>query len=65
MIGRGRAYSSDVNPIGMAFFKLKLLLCEASERIVEGLWTAIGCLVDTDRPGECANFFTAAGYEPD
>ena len=58
-------YSPDFNPIEMAFSKLKALLRKAAERTVEGLWSAIGRLIDTLRPSECANFFAAAGYEPD
>jgi hypothetical protein len=51
--------------IEMAFAKLKALLRKAAERTVEGLWSAIGRLVDTVTPNKCANFFAAAGYEPD
>jgi transposase len=58
-------YSPDFNPIEMAFSKLKALLRKAAERTVEGLWSAIGRLVDTVTPDECASFFAAAGYEPD
>ena len=58
-------YSPDFNPIEMAFSKLKAGLRKAAERTVEGLWSAIGRLVDTVTPAECANFFRAAGYEPD
>ena len=57
-------YSPDFNPIEMAFSKLKALLRKAAERTVEGLWPAIGRLVDTVTPDECANFFAAAGYKP-
>ena len=53
------------NTIEMAFSKLKALLRKAAERTVEGLWTAIGRLIDTITPSESANFFAAAGYEPD
>jgi hypothetical protein len=53
------------NPIEMAFSKLKALLRKAAERTVEGLWDAIGRLVDLVTPAESANFFTAAGYEPE
>lgn len=53
------------NTIEMAFSKLKALLRKAAERTVEGLWSAIGRLVDTVTPDECASFFAAAGYEPD
>jgi transposase len=58
-------YSPDFNPIEMAFSKLKALLRKAAERTVEGLWDAIGRLVDLITPDESANFFTAAGYEPE
>jgi transposase len=58
-------YSPDFNPIELAFSKLKALLRKAAERTVEGLWSAIGRLIDTITPDECANFFAAAGYEPD
>ena len=58
-------YSPDFNPIEMAFSKLKALLRKAAERTVEGLWSTIGRLVDVVTPDECANFFAAAGYEPD
>jgi transposase len=58
-------YSPDFNPIEMAFSKLKALLRKAAEHTVEGLWSAIGRLIDTIKPNECANFFAAAGYEPD
>lgn len=58
-------YSPDFNPIEMAFSKLKALLRKAAERTIEGLWSTIGRLIDAVRPDECANFFAAAGYEPD
>ena len=55
-------YSPDFNPIENAFSKLKALLRKAAERTVNGLWTAIGRLVDTFKPAECTNYFAAAGY---
>ena len=58
-------YSPDFNPIENAFAKLKALLRKAAERTVNGLWTAIGRLVDTFKPAECTNYFTAAGYDAD
>ncbi len=58
-------YSPDFNPIENAFAKLKALLRKAAERTVEGLWRVIGQLVDIFSPHECANYFTAAGYDPD
>ena len=56
-------YSPDFNPIENAFAKLKALLRKAAERTVEGLWAAIGCLIETFTPAECANYFAAAGYD--
>ena len=58
-------YSPDFNPIENAFAKLKALLRKAGERTLEGLWTAIGRLLDAFTPAECANYFRAAGYEPE
>jgi transposase len=58
-------YSPDLNPIENAFAKLKALLRKAAERTIEGLWRAIGCLLDLFTPAECANYFAAAGYDPD
>jgi len=55
-------YSPDLNPIEMAFAKLKTLLRQAPERTVEALWRRIGQLLDHFRPDECANYFHAAGY---
>ena len=56
-------YSPDFNPIENAFAKLKALLRKAAEPTVEGLWTAIGRLLDAFTPDECANYFAAAGYD--
>lgn len=58
-------YSPNFNPIENAFAKLKALLRKAAERTVDGLWTAIGRLVETFTPTECANYFAASGYDPD
>ncbi len=58
-------YSPDFNPIENAFSKLKALLRKAAERTVEGLWATIGRLIDAFTPAECANYFRAAGYDPD
>ena len=57
-------YSPDFNPIENAFAKLKALLRKAAERTIAGLWNAIGRLIDTFTPSECANYFAAAGYDP-
>ena len=58
-------YSPDFNPIENAFAKLKALLRKAAERTVAGLWRTIGRIVDTFTPAECANYFAAAGYDPE
>ena len=44
-------YSPDLNPIEQAFAKLKALLRKAAERTVDGLWNAIGRLLDLFPPG--------------
>jgi transposase len=56
-------YSPDFNPIENAFAKLKALLRKAAERTIDGLWAAIGRLIDAFTPSECANYFAAAGYD--
>jgi transposase len=53
------------SPIENAFAKLKALLRKAAERTVDGLWIAIGELIDLYSHNECRNFFTAAGYDAD
>ena len=58
-------YSPDFNPIEMAFAKLKALLRARAARTVTTLWDAAGSVLDAFTPDECANFFTAAGYEPE
>jgi transposase len=58
-------YSPDFNPIENAFAKLKALLRKIAERTVDGLWAAIGRLVDVFTPAECTNYFAAAGYDAD
>jgi transposase len=55
-------YSPDLNPIEMAFSKLKAGLRKAAERSTQALWDRIGQLLDDFSPQECANYFKAAGY---
>jgi transposase len=55
-------YSPDLNPIEQAFAKLKALLRKAAERSVDGLWNAIGRLLDQFSPPECANYLANSGY---
>ena len=56
-------YSPDFNPIENAFAKLKARLRKAAEPTVDGLWDAIGHIIDLFTPNECANYFAAAGYD--
>ena len=56
------AYSPDLNPIEMAFSKIKAHLRKAEARTVEALWRALGDICDLVEPEECRNYFTAAGY---
>ena len=60
-----RPYSVDFNPIKKAFSRLKAMLRKGGQRTVSGLWSLIGKLVDIFQPQECANYFAAAGYDPD
>jgi transposase len=55
-------YSPDLNPIEQVFAKLKALLRKAAERTVDGLWNAIGKLLDLFPPAECDNYLVNAGY---
>jgi transposase len=57
-------YSPDFNPIENVFAKLKALLRKAAVRTVEGLWTAIGTLLNAFTPAEYRNYFINAGYDP-
>ena len=56
------AYSPDLNPIEQVFAKLKTLLRKIDARSIETTWKAIGSLLDTFTPDECANYLTNAGY---
>ncbi|HSG36022.1 MAG TPA: IS630 family transposase [Paracoccaceae bacterium] len=58
-------YSPDFNPIENAFAKLKALLRKAAARTRDHLWDAVAQAIDRFDPDECANYFTAAGYEPE
>ncbi len=54
-------YSPDLNPIELAFSKLKALLRKAAARSVEDLWAAIADSLDEFSSRECQNFFNHAG----
>ena len=55
-------YSPDLNPIEMAFAKLKAHLRARAIRNIDALWQAIGDICDLFTPAECQNYFHAAGY---
>ena len=57
-------YSPDLNPIEMAFAKLKALLRKAAERTRDALWERIGQILEAFSPQECANYLAHAGYAP-
>jgi transposase len=56
-------YSPDLNPIEMAFSKLKALIRKAAARSYEELWKAVGRVCELFTETECKNFLEAAGYE--
>lgn len=58
-------YSPDLNPIEMAFSKLKALIRKAAARTFDELWRAVGHVCDLFSEEECYNFFEAAGYRTD
>jgi transposase len=58
-------YSPDLNPIEMAFAKLKAHLREAAARSFDTLWRAIGNICDLFSHDECWNYLKDAGYASD
>ena len=58
-------YSPDLNPIEMAFAKLKAHLRKSAARSFDALFKAIGDICRLFDPDECWNFFKAAGYASD
>lgn len=55
-------YSPDLNPIELAFSKLKKLLRDGAERTINKLWDLCGRLLDEFTPQECRNYFKHCGY---
>jgi transposase len=55
-------YSPDLNPIELAFSKLKSLLRKASKRTVDGLWEFLGQALDAFAPDECRGYMRHCGY---
>jgi transposase len=58
-------YSPDLNPIEMAFAKLKAHLRSAGARTYDALWRAVGDICSLFEPRECWNFLKHAGYASD
>lgn len=58
-------YSPDLNPIEMAFAKLKAHLRRIGARTIDTLWRVIGNICDLYSPDECWNYLKAAGYASD
>ena len=55
-------YSPDLNPIEMAFSKLKADFRRIRARTFDQLIEAIGEICELFTPDECWNFFKASGY---
>jgi putative transposase len=55
-------YSPDLNPIEQVFAKFKHLLRKASARTREAICNAIGELLSSYSPDECANYLRNSGY---
>jgi DDE superfamily endonuclease len=53
-------YSRDLNPIELAFSKLKSLLPVKAIRTAEALWKALGDLCDSFSPGKCDGYFQSS-----
>jgi transposase len=57
------AYSPDLNPIEMAFSKLKTLLRKKAARSFDAISNALSDICALFSVEECRNYFKAAGYE--
>ncbi|KSV75221.1 hypothetical protein N182_26115 [Sinorhizobium sp. GL2] len=58
-------YAPDLNPIEMAFSKLKTLLRKRAARSFDAIAQALGDICNLYSVTECRNYFKAAGYEAD
>ena len=58
-------YSPDLNPIEMAFAKLKAHLRRIGARTIDALWKTIGDICALYSDHECWNFLQHAGYASD
>ena len=57
-------YSPDLNPIEMAFSKIKAHLRTAQARTFDALSNTLGSICNLFNRTQCWNFFKAAGYAP-
>lgn len=55
-------YSPDLNPIELAFSKLKKLLRDGAERATDKLWRLCGRVLDLFSESECRNYIHHCGY---
>src|SRR5262249_2914318 len=56
--------SPDLNPIEMAYAKLKAHLRRIGARTIDALWKAVGDICRFYPPDECRNYLQTAGYAP-
>jgi len=59
------SYSPDLNPIELAFSKLKAHLKRLAPRTVDRLWKNTGQILSLFSSQECQNYFAADGYAPE
>lgn len=55
-------YSPDLNPIELAFSKVKQLMRAAGHRLVEELWQDTQRILDAVTPSDASNFLRHCGY---
>jgi transposase len=55
-------YSPDLNPIELAFSKLKQLMRSAAHRTLDALWRDVQRMLDLITPDDAANFIRHCGY---
>jgi transposase len=55
-------YSPDLNPIELAFAKLKQLMRSAAHRTADALWADVQRMLDRITPADAAGFYRHCGY---
>ena len=61
----GPWFRADVGVSGGRIAAVRRNLAGDAARTIEALWAAIGQIIAGFTPTECANYFAAAGYDPD